>query len=118
MQLARLLLVFLFLTNIAKTNEINLFTSRHYESDIDLYKKFTTDTGIKVNIINGKSKVLEKRILDEGSKSKADILFLADAGALFSAQEKTLFTKHNFKKIETLVPKSLRNQYWVGIVTM
>ena len=76
MQLARLLLVFLFLTNIAKTNEINLFTSRHYESDIDLYKKFTTDTGIKVNIINGKSKVLEKRILDEGSKSKADILFL------------------------------------------
>ena len=115
MLLVRLLLVFLFLTNIAKTNEINLFTSRHYESDIDLYKKFTTDTGIKVNIINGKSKVLEKRILDEGSKSKADILFLADAGALFSAQEKTLFTKHNLKNIDTLVPKSLRNQYWIGI---
>ena len=73
------------------TNELNLFTSRHYPSDLILFKKFEEKTGIKVNVINAKSKVLEKRLLDEGAKSKGDVLFLADAGALYSAEKKTVY---------------------------
>ena len=75
-------LIFFTLSNIALASELNLFTSRHYQSDIQLFKKFTDQTGIKVNVISGKSKVLEKRIIEEGNKSIADILFLADAGSL------------------------------------
>ena len=91
------ILIFLFLFNCTFANEINLFTSRHYQSDLKLFEKFTNITGIKVNVISGKSKVLEKRIFDEGAQSNADILFLADAGALYSAQ-KNLFAKYNQKK--------------------
>ena len=93
--------IFLFLfifANFATADEINLFTSRHYESDAKLFKKFTDQTGIKINIVSGKSKVLEKRIFEEGNNSKADILFLADAGALYSAQNKNLFSKINGDK--------------------
>lgn len=110
--------VFLFLfifVNSATANEINLFTSRHYESDAKLFKKFTDQTGIKINIISGKSKVLEKRIFEEGNNSKADILFLADAGALYSAQNKNLFSKIKSEFIKKKVPISLRNDFWVGI---
>ena len=78
----------LFFVSSSYSNELNLFTSRHYPSDLILFKKFEEKTGIKVNVINAKSKVLEKRLLDEGSKSKGDVLFLADAGALYSAEEK------------------------------
>ena len=51
--------------------EVNLFTSRHYSSDVELYKKFTNNTGIKVNVIKANYKVLEKRLLSEGKSSKA-----------------------------------------------
>ena len=97
------------------SSELNLFTSRHYPSDLTLFKKFEEKTGIKVNVVNAQSKVLEKRLLDEGSKSKGDILFLADAGALYSAEKKKLFAKYNESKSLELVPISLKNEYWVGI---
>ena len=37
-------------TFIANANEVNVFSARHYDSDIQLYEKFTAKTGIKVNI--------------------------------------------------------------------
>ena len=30
-------------------NEVNIFSARHYDSDVQLYEKFTAKTGIKVN---------------------------------------------------------------------
>ena len=41
-------------------NEINIYTARHYNSDLVLYEKFRKLTGIKVNVVSGKSKALEK----------------------------------------------------------
>ena len=58
---------------------------------------------------------MEKRIFEEGNNSKADILFLADAGALYSAQNKNLFSKIKSEFIKKKVPISLRNDFWVGI---
>ena len=40
-------------------NEVNIFSSRHYDSDIQLYEKFSVKTGIKVNVISGKDKALQ-----------------------------------------------------------
>ena len=68
-----------------------------------------------MNVISGKSKILEKRIFEEGNNSKADILFLADAGALYSAQNKNLFSKIKSEIIRKKVPSTLRNDFWVGI---
>ena len=51
-----------FVSSIAIANEVNIFNARHYKADADLYGKFTKATGIKVNLINGKSGALEKRI--------------------------------------------------------
>ena len=86
-----------FFFNFVNASEVNLFTTRHYESDFELYKKFTAETGIKVNVVSGKSRPLEKRIIDEGKDCKADILFLADAGRLVSAENKKIFQKYHLK---------------------
>ena len=48
--------------NMAFAAEVNVFSARHYDSDIQLYEKFTAKTGIKVNVVSGKDKVLLKRI--------------------------------------------------------
>ena len=63
-------------------NEVNIFSARHYDSDVQLYEKFTAKTGIKVNVVSGKSGALEKRIVEEGADSQADLYITADAGRL------------------------------------
>ena len=54
------LVISLFVSSFAAANEVNIFNARHYKADADMYGKFTAATGIKVNLINGKSGALEK----------------------------------------------------------
>ena len=74
------LITILFASTFAIANEVNIFNARHYKADGELYSKFTNMTGIKVNLINGKSGALEKRIISEGADSSADLYITADAG--------------------------------------
>ena len=53
--------------NMTFAAEVNVFSARHYDSDIQLYEKFTAKTGIKVNVVSGKDKALQKRITEEGT---------------------------------------------------
>ena len=109
-------ITFLQIVNFSSyANEVNIFTSRHYESDNKLYEIFKKETGIKVNVISGDAKALEKRILEEGKSSKADIFITVDAGALGSAQNKGIFQEINSKKLESAIPSSFRTKYWFGI---
>ena len=65
----------LLVANSVFANEVNVFSARHYDSDVQLYKKFTSKTGIKVNVVSGKDKALQKRIKEEGKDSKACLLY-------------------------------------------
>ena len=69
----------------AKSNEkseVNLYTSRHYDVDDELYAKFEGDTGIKVNIIKGEADDLIERIKRQGTATMADLFLKADTGRL------------------------------------
>ena len=65
-----------FISSYALAAEVNVFSARHYDSDIQLYEKFTAKTGIKVNVVSGKDKALQKRIIEEGADCIGD-LYLA-----------------------------------------
>ena len=110
-----LLFVLGVFNNLANANEVNVFSSRHYDSDIQLYEKFTSLTGIKVNVVSGKDKALQKRMIEEGNDSKADMYITADAGRLGAFDQKQMFQKLNSSKIEKQVPKNLRSENWTGI---
>ena len=60
--------------------ELNIYTSRHFDSDDVLYAEFTKRTGIKVNVISGNGSALLERLKSEGSNSPADLFFTVDAG--------------------------------------
>jgi iron(III) transport system substrate-binding protein len=97
-------------------NDVNIFSARHYDSDVQLYKKFTDKTGIKVNVVSGKDKALIKRITEEGKDSKADLYITADAGRLGAAQAAGLLQKGaSSSGIKKVVPSTLRTSYWTGI---
>ena len=111
------LIILAILSGSAFAKEVNIYTSRHYDSDTVLYENFTNETGIKVNIISSKSKALLERLRSEGENSPADIFITVDAGNLWKAQEYGLFRKINSKKIDSIVPKNLRgkNNEWIAL---
>ena len=97
-------------------NEVNVFSARHYDSDVQLYEKFTAKTGIKVNVLSGKSKALEKRIIEEGADSQADLYITADAGRLGAFKAKGMLQGGlTSESIKSAVPKNFRTSHWVGI---
>ena len=90
-------------------NEVNIFSARHYDSDVQLYEKFTAKTGIKVNVVSGKSGALEKRIIEEGADSKADLYITADAGRLGAFDAKGMLQSGlNTNAIKSAVPSNFR----------
>ena len=97
--------------------EVNVYTSRHYDSDDALYQKFTDSTGIKVNVISGKGKALMERLASEGANSPADVFITVDAGNLWKVQKDGMFQSISSSVIDSAVPSNLRgpNNEWVGI---
>ena len=110
------LITSLFASVFAIADEVNIFNARHYKADGELYAKFTNKTGIKVNLINGKSGALEKRILEDGADSSADLYITADAGRCGAMDAKgALQGGLTSAAIKSAVPKSFRTNKWVGI---
>jgi iron(III) transport system substrate-binding protein len=116
--LISLIAVFAMMSSITKvfSAEVNVFSARHYDSDIQLYEKFTKKTGIKVNIVSGKDKALQKRITEEGKDCIADLYITADAGRLGAFQTKGMFQRGaSSKAVKAVVPSNFRTAYWTGI---
>tara|TARA_B100001996_G_scaffold159587_1_gene121667 strand:- start:1805 stop:2821 length:1017 start_codon:yes stop_codon:yes gene_type:complete len=108
------LLCFLFGNGYA--NEVNIFSARHYDSDVQLYQKFTAKTGIKVNVVSGKDKALQKRIKEEGKDCKGDLYITADAGRLGAFQSQGMFQRGaSSSGIKRAVSSNFRTAYWTGI---
>ena len=109
-------ILFTFICSFALANEVNVFSARHYDSDIQLYEKFTAKSGIKVNVVSGKSKALEKRIIEEGADSKADLYITADAGRCGAFKAKGMLQGGlTSASIKAAVPANFRTPQWVGI---
>jgi len=110
------ILAFLFIFTPVMAQEVNIFSARHYDSDVQLYKKFTAKTGIKVNVVSGKDKALQKRIKEEGKDCKGDLYITADAGTLGAFQAQGMFQKGaSSTGVKKVVPSNFRTAYWTGI---
>ncbi|PZO56341.1 MAG: Fe(3+) ABC transporter substrate-binding protein [Phormidesmis priestleyi] len=101
----------------AQTNDVvNLYSSRHYNTDDDLYETFTDLTGIRVNLLEGPADELLERIKNEGANSPADVFMTVDAGRLWRAEQAGLFAPVVSKVLSDNIPESLRHPdgYWFG----
>jgi iron(III) transport system substrate-binding protein len=117
MKKIQLILLFALIGQAVMTNEVNVYTSRHYDSDPGLYEEFTKETGIKVNIISGKGSALLERLKAEGRNSPADVFFTVDAGNLWKVQKENLLQSIKSDKVLRVVPENLRgpNNEWTAI---
>src|SRR5262245_50634345 len=100
----------------AQERALNLYSSRHYQTDQALYDNFTKQTGIKINLIEGGEDGLIERVRNEGDKSPADVLITVDAGRLWRAEQLGLFQPVKSQVLESRIPASYRHPdgLWFG----
>ena len=97
--------------------EINIYSSRHYDTDLALYDEFTEKTGIKVNRLEAGADALIERIKSEGEFSPADILVTVDAGRLWRAEEADLLVPITSEILENRLSENMRHpdNLWFGL---
>ncbi|HAR54245.1 MULTISPECIES: extracellular solute-binding protein [Roseovarius] len=101
----------------AMADEVNVYSSRHYDSDDALYAKFTEQTGITVNRIEGEADELIARLSAEGDNSPADVFITVDIGRMGRAEEAGVLQAVESDVIANAVPKHLRDpeNMWFGV---
>lgn len=109
---SRSLVAALALTGVAVpavAQEVNVYSSRHYDTDEALYDAFTEETGITVNRIEADADELIARLEAEGENSPADVLITVDAGRMARAEELDLLAAYESQTIEDRIPDHLEH---------
>jgi len=100
-----------------ESNEINLYSQRHYKVDEKQYETFEKETGIKVNVVKANADELIERLKNEGENSPADLFITVDAGKLQKAKDLDLLQKISSPIINQNIDVDLKdvNGYWIPI---
>ena len=95
---------------------LNLYTARHYDSDQQLYAGFEQATGVDVRTVDGNADLLVERMKAEGTASQADVVLMADAGALSRAETAGLLQPVRSEILDERIPANLRHPEgrWFG----
>ena len=98
-------------------NVVNVYSARHYDTDLALYERFEEQTGIRVNLIEGASDGLIERIVNEAEFSPADMLITVDAGRLWRAEQAGVFQPVESTVLKARIPAHLRDPegHWFGL---
>ena len=89
--------------------ELNLYSSRHYDTDERLYSDFTEATGITINRIEGKADELIARMEAEGDNSPVDVFLTVDTVRITRAKELGLLQSIDSPALEAAIPAYLQD---------
>jgi iron(III) transport system substrate-binding protein len=101
----------------ADAGVVNVYSHRHYDTDDQLFQRFTERTGIKVNVVTAGADELIARLESEGASTQADVLITVDAGRLHRAKERGLLQPIASETLEQNIPEHLRDRdnMWFGL---
>ena len=89
--------------------EVNLYSSRHYDTDERLYSDFTETTGITINRIEGNADELIARMEAEGANSPVDVFLTVDTVRITRAKELGLLQPVDSDVLEARIPGYLQD---------
>jgi iron(III) transport system substrate-binding protein len=101
---------------MATAQELNIYSSRHYDTDEALYSGFEEATGITINRIEGDADELMARMQAEGRNSPADIFITVDVSRLNRAVDAGLLQPVDSDVLEARIPANLQDaeDRWFG----
>lgn len=118
---AQCLLAFLFSLGAGMTptlaDEVNLYSARKEALIKPLLDRFTSETGIEVNLVTAKADALLARLKSEGKLTPADVFITVDAGRLYRAKTADLFQSIDSAVLTASVPDQYRDPdgVWFGL---
>ena len=97
--------------------EVRVYSGRHYNTDRQVFKTFSENTGIKVRLIEATGITLIERLKREGKNSNADIILLVDSARINNAAKEGLLAPIQSEQIKKNVPARYRdpNNRWFGL---
>lgn len=96
---------------------VNLYSTRHYDSDKALFAAFEAETGIEVRVREAGAAQLLETMASEGDQSPADLVLAADAGTLWRFKDRGLTQPLAAEAADSAVPETLRDPdgHWIGL---
>ncbi|MDQ6606335.1 MAG: extracellular solute-binding protein, partial [Actinomycetota bacterium] len=95
---------------------ITLYNSQHEQTTAALIKEFTKQTGINVRVLNNSEDVLTAQLVQEGSRSPADVFYTENSNWLQQLADRGLLSKVDGATLANVPrPDSAANGDWVGV---
>jgi len=101
---------------LAQGATLNLYSARHYNTDLALYNNFADLTGVKINRVDADPDPLVARMKAEGDKCPCDVFISVDAGRIERARADGLLQPVASSVLTAAVPAYLRDpgNSWFG----
>lgn len=101
----------------AQTKVVNVYSSRHYDSDTAVFAAFTAKTGLEVRVVQAEGNQLLERLKAEGEYANADVVITVDAGNLDRLVEANLLQPATSPALDA-VPAQFREPQnrWFGFL--
>ncbi len=106
---------FLAVPSVQAAEVLNVYSSRHYDVDKQVYADFEKETGIKVNVVEGKGDELLERLTREKDKPEADLFLTVGAESIAPLMERGLSEGFSSAAVEKNIPARYRGEGWMGI---
>lgn len=94
---------------------LNVYSSRHYDVDKELYDKFQEETGIEINVVEGKAPELIERLIQEKAEPAADLFLTVGAESIWQLNEESVLGDFSSETVEANIPEHYRGDGWTGV---
>lgn len=94
---------------------LNIYSARHYDLDKAMIEAFELETGITVNIIEGRGDELLERMIREKNNPQADLFITVGAETLSMALEESLFQSLDLESFEDVLDSQFYGDKWVAV---
>ena len=95
--------------------EVRVYSGRHYNTDRQVFKTFSENTGIKVRLIEATGITLIERLKREGKNSNADIILLVDSARINNAAKEGLLAPIQSEQIKKMFRQDIEIQIIDGL---
>lgn len=95
---------------------VRVYSGRHYDLEA-AFERFSDETGVSVEFLDGSDAELRERIAEEGESTQADVYLTVDAGNLAVAADEDLFQPIESQVLADAVPAEYRDpdDHWFGL---
>ena len=103
-------------TPAAPKVKLTVYSGRTYGIE-DVYKRFTRETGIELEVVSGNDPANRSRLAQEGSRTPADVYLTVDVASLVGAADEGLLSPVSSTVLTTAIPTDLRDakNRWFGL---